>query len=76
LRNFRETFVVVEKQYVLRIASVFMQQAKRMRPVILQPVACLAVLYLSTLSHKRQGFRKKKNTEKQIRILFFFTTFV
>ena len=47
LRNFRETFVAVEKQYVLRIASLsvalVIQQAKRMRPVISSPVACLAV---------------------------------
>jgi hypothetical protein len=62
--HFRETFVAVEKQYILRIASVSValvsQQAKRMHTVILSPVVYLAVLYLSTLSHKKHDFRKKK----------------
>ena len=34
------------------------QHVKRMLLVILSAVACLAVLYLSTLSHKRCDFRK------------------
>jgi len=67
----------VEKQYVLRIASLsvalVIQQAKRMRPLILSPVACLAALYLSTYKAR---FSEEKNTEKQMRILVFFTTFV
>jgi hypothetical protein len=33
------------------------QHAKRMRRIVLPPVACLAVQYVSTLTHKRQDFR-------------------
>jgi len=34
------------------------QQAKRMSRIILSSVACLVLLYSSTLSHKRHAFRK------------------
>jgi len=37
------------------------QNAMRMRRVISPSVACLAVQYFSTLSHKRRGFRGKKS---------------
>jgi hypothetical protein len=40
-------------------AALVIQHAKRMRSIILPSVACLTVQYNSTLSHKRQEFRKK-----------------
>ena len=40
-------------------AALVMYHAKRMRCVILPSVVCLAVLYFSTLSHKRTDFRKQ-----------------
>jgi hypothetical protein len=64
LRHVRVTIVAVEKQYVLYILSVsvvlVMQHAKRLCRIVLSSVTCLAVLYFSTLSHKRCDFRKKK----------------
>jgi hypothetical protein len=45
-----------------------------MSRIMLSSVACLVVLYFSTLSHKRQDFQKK--IERKICVLIFFTTFV
>ena len=74
------TIVVVEKQKVMRIMSVFVvaalviQHAKRMRRIILSFDSCLPLSYFSTLSYKRHDFRKKILNIKYV--LTFNTTFI
>jgi hypothetical protein len=54
--------------------ALVIQHAKRMRRIILSSVACLALPYFSTLSHKRHDFQKK-NIEHNACILIRSTTF-
>jgi hypothetical protein len=49
------------------------QQAKRMRLLILLSVACLALPYFFTLSHKRHNFLKKKTLLNKKCVLIFST---
>ena len=53
----------------MSVASVI-QHAKRMRGIILLPVACLVRQCFSPLSHKRHDFRGK-DTEHKMGVLIF-----
>jgi hypothetical protein len=57
------------------ILALIIQHAKRMRHIRLSPVACLAVPYFSTLSHKKHDCRKTF-IEYKICVLIFATNFL
>ena len=52
--------------------ALVIQHAKRMRRVILPSVACPALPYFTTLSHKQHDFREKV-TEYEMCVLVFST---
>ena len=74
MRRVRVTVVAVEKQYyIFSVCVCSLSYVKRMRRIILPSVACLAIPYLSTLSHKRNDFGEKV-TGYEMRVLIFSTT--
>jgi len=56
--------------------ALVIQNAMRMRCIILSSVSYLAVPYLSTLSHIRHGFRGKNFGDNKMCVLIFSTNFV
>jgi len=67
--------VNVEYSECVSVALVI-QQAMRMRRIILSSVACLSQTYFFVLSHKRHNFRGKQLIEHKMCVLFPCTPFV
>ena len=60
--------------HILSVFALIIQHAKRMSRVTLPSVVCMALPYLSTLSHKRHDFREKiKVTEHKICFDFLYS---
>ena len=53
-------------------AALGTEHSMRMRRILLSSVACPAVQYISTLSHKRNDFRKKKKKVIEYKMCFDF----
>jgi len=58
---------------IIKTITIMINLTKLMHPIILSPVACLALTHFPTISHKRHGFRKIV-TEHQMYVLIFSTT--
>lgn len=61
LRGIRTTIVAMKNAVNTTYSEclsvdIFIQYAKRMRRITLPPVACLAILYISTLSHNEHDY--------------------
>jgi type IV secretory pathway VirB3-like protein len=72
-RRVRVSIVAVEKTYdicvcvcVCVFVALVIRHEKRMRRIILLPVARPALLYFSALSYKQHDFRKKKGTTRNV----------
>jgi hypothetical protein len=80
MRRVRVTIVFMQKQELLHILCVFValviQHAKIMRRIISSSVACLAVPYFSTLSHKLHDFRGGKKLSMKCWFDFLYIAFV
>ena len=55
--------------------ALFIQHTKRMYHNLYLTVVCLSLQYFSTLSHRRQDFRKEVTKSKRC-VLIFSTTFI